>query len=233
MAKLFASKEHREDIEISNEYSAIDINLYLSAGFASLYRKINDRSTTTVNSPGALISLMLSIGSDIADMTARAIKNIGRIAAFGPVGSFMNVVEATDNVIDVLLLKKKSLAHSSNSTYIGKVPNMYKVLFQNYRSADNNKAEEYKAYIEDIKAAIGVIKKKYCRKLKHPKRLSLSELHDIKLFKPEKAAAEMQTAIKYHMLHNPALYKMSESFAKWWNINVIGYLSENLQPCEK
>ena len=58
--------------------------------------------------------------------------------------------------------------------------------------------------------------------------MTAAEIHDIKLFKPEKIAKEMADAIAYHKENNPAIYPIAESFAIWWSSHVVGYLSSNL-----
>lgn len=225
--RLFASTEER--LDISNEYTAIDWNLYLSLGGATIYRMITNKSRTSITCPGVMVSLMLSAWSDVAHVFAEIGKLAIRYAILGEKGE--KIVEIAGDVKDIVdfVRDRSSHAHDLNMTYIKGIPNMYKELFQNYKKASNFRASEYKLYIEDMKEIIDGIKKVFCRKLRVSRPMSTAEIHDIKLFRPDKAYAEMNTAIQYHQIHNPDLYKMAESFSKWWTANVIGYLSENLE----
>lgn len=175
-----------------------------------------------------MISLMLSAWSDAAAIIGEAAKRAAREQVLGKnADSAAAIAEHAADAINAIR-DRRSHAHDFNNTYIKGIPNMYKLLFQNYKKVKNEDAEKYRDMIADTKDIIGGIKKVFCRQLKNSRQMTAAEIHDIKLFKPEKIAKEMGEAVAYHKEHNPAVYPLADSFAKWWTSNVVGYLSSNL-----
>lgn len=233
--KLKLAKEHNDvaidsvlrNLNISQEYTAVDWNRVLTLGVATIYRKITNKSTTSITAPGVLISLMLSAWSDCAEIIVQAAKDVARAAVIGDkANQAINTVDAIGDVVDAVR-DRRSHAHDWNNTYIKGIPNMYKVLFQNYKKVKDEDVETYKTDLTDMKDIIGGIKKVFCRPCK-TRRMSTEEIHDIKLFRPDKIAKEMQTAIDYHKEHNPKTFIVAKSFAQWWALNVVSYLSDNI-----
>lgn len=171
---------------------------------------------------------MLSAWSDAAAVVGEAVKAAARAALFGDrANRVATLAEDTATVINAIK-DRSSHAHDFNNAYLKDIPNMYKLLFQNYKKVKNEDAEKYRDMIADTKDIIGGIKKVCCRQLRNSRQMTAAEIHDIKLFKPEKIAKEMGEAVAYHKEHNPAVYPLADSFAKWWTSNVVGYLSSNL-----
>ena len=233
--KLKLAKEHNDvaidsvlrNLNISQEYTAVDWNRVLTLGVATIYRKITNKSTTSITAPGVLISLMLSAWSDCAEIIVQAAKDVARAAVIGDkANQAINTVDAIGDVVDAVR-DRRSHAHDWNNAYIKGIPNMYKVLFQNYKKVKDEDVETYKTDLTDMKDIIGGIKKVFCRPCK-TRRMSTEEIHDIKLFRPDKIAKEMQTAIEYHKEHNPKTFIVAKSFAQWWALNVVSYLSDNI-----
>lgn len=105
--------------------------------------------------------------------------------------------------------------------------NIYKTLFIDAKKVDVHDLDRYKKQFEAYKSISSAIKKTVC--VHCPERpMSSSEIGDIKLFKPQKAADEMKKAIMRFKESSDEFAKFAEGVAEWITKNIIEYVADNI-----
>lgn len=174
---------------ISQEYLAIDWPKLLLGGLNTIWRAITDKSKTRINHPGVLVGLMSS-----------------RITTVLDIFSYLNYVSIAKAAIDKLQEKETRLISKKASC------NSYRSLFNDYKKVNISQIDVYKQEFEMFKQVVAGLKSTIVTPCGE-RYMSTSEINDIKLFRPDKAAKEMNQAIAYFKSMDPEFAKFAEGVA--------------------
>lgn len=196
---------------VSQEYFAADWSKFFLGWLNLAYRAAFDDSETKIDHPGILIDLMIDNKSRVLDHVSNILNNGG-------------LIQISKLVIDGMR-GKHSARYTSQD--VKNTQNLYRTLIINYKDVDYNDLARYQKEFELYKGVIQYIKNNVCKTI--PKRkMSTSEISDLKLLKPDKAKRECAVAISYFKDQNEEFGIFVENFVKWFSENVIKYLADNI-----
>lgn len=200
---------------ISKEYFAADwVNIF--GPVATIWRGLTNFSKTKIEHPGAMVGLLLNKWATGAEGLSLVTKII-----LTP-----DVITMSKMFID--RIRKKESTAFGKQVLNAKKCNIYNTLFNNYKKVNTSNIEPYKREFELFKALISTIKSEVCVPCK-TRTMSTSEIHDMKLFKPDKAKTEMETAIKYFEAQNPEFAKFANEVSTYVAENIIEFISNNIE----
>lgn len=202
--------------EISKEYAVFDIPTLLGP-LNTIYRKLTNKSTTTINNPGLLVYFMVGTWSQIG----QGLQMITRVL---PPNSF---VEVPILVYDKITGKDvdRDAAKERNQTYYK--CNIYKDLFIECKSVKPEDLGRLKEEFDVFKKMIKWLKVAYMQKC--PKRaLGVMEINTMKHFKPDKAKNEMTNAVKILKHKDKELGKLAEEVVGFVLKEIIEFTEKNV-----
>ena len=203
------------NLDISNEYNAVDWPQFFLGTVNTLWRAITNETETRIEFPGLLISLLVGKWSDFG-------KIVGLI---GP-GIYNQGLKAA---IDELRGKAGNLTLAHNHYVMPGDTNMYKILFVEYKKVQVSEIKDYQELFDIYKKQINKLKSEVCVKLPRWRPCSTSEITDLKLFKPDKARKEMDVAVAEFKRRDEKFGKFAEEVAKWIEANLIEYVANNIK----
>lgn len=218
-------KLSREDIldyygvHISHEYNAMDWPRFFAGPFNMAYRALTSKTKLKIKNPGVLINLFVGKWTTVGNISTVILNSLA--------GNFGNiVVEAGKQTYDAYKGKKSAVGEADKNT-IKNTPNMYKVLFVDYKDAKDIPIERINVDLKLFKAIITELKKTECAPVDDEYEASTSQLGDLKLFRPKEIEKEMSEAISYYKSNVPELENIANNFAQWITNNVVKYILDN------
>lgn len=201
------------NVNVSNEYNALDWKEFLFGGLAKAYHAIASNATITIDNPGVMIGLFT-----------------GKWTTVGKIVTLLRN-DQLNFLWDIVNLFKGKGTRATIPTNIqlGNTPNMYKILFVDYKKINFNNLERYKKDFDLFKQAITGLKGTVCRQRSKTKA-SVSQISDLKIFRPTEIAKEMAGAISYMEEKGGKEWEeFGQSCANYITTSIVKYLLDNIK----
>ena len=234
---------------ISQEYNAMDWPQFFLRSINSVWRKFTNKSTTKVTNPGSLVYFLTGNWTAVGEFATLALKMfdiattymaLPGIAAAG--GAAAAATSSTGITAGFIVGELGSYIHDTvkgrnGQTIAGGVvskikelgrlkANVYKELIMGYKSI---KSEDYNRLAEEFvvyKAYVRKFKQLFCKPCEE-QPMGLNDIHQMKLFKPDKAQAEMAKAIAHLKTVDPKLAKLADELAAFIGKEILEFIIKN------
>lgn len=204
---------------ISQEYNAGDWPQILLGPINTIWRGLTNNSKTKIEAPGALVTVLTGKWTVVGQIIPLFNRFAGALS--------LNPLSLFDTAKFIIDTKDNKGFRTNNTQELNSLScNIYKDLIVNYKKVTVDQLSMLENEFANFKTVIEGVKKNICKPC--PQRdMSTTEIHDMKLFRPDKAAKEISAAKNYLKGVDPKLGKLADEVGEYVTKHIIQFIVNN------